>query len=85
MQKAVGTSLSQDYLTYTYTPNGRPATVKDANGNLAQYSYDGHDRQTRWTSLRRPAWARSTRTPMNNMAMMPMETGPVYANAMEAY
>jgi len=48
VQKAYGTSLQQDYATYTYTPNGKQATVKDANGNLASMTYDGHDRQTRW-------------------------------------
>ncbi len=49
VQKAVGTSLQQDYVTYTYTNNGKQASVKDANGNLASMTYDGHDRQTRWT------------------------------------
>jgi YD repeat-containing protein len=41
--------LQQDYASYTYTLNGKQASVKDANGNLASMSYDGHDRQTRWT------------------------------------
>ncbi len=49
IQKAVGTLLQQDYATYTYTNNGKQASVKDANGNLASMTYDGHDRQTRWT------------------------------------
>jgi RHS repeat-associated protein len=49
VQKAFGTSLQQDYAHYTYTPNGKQASVKDANGNLASMTYDGHDRQTRWT------------------------------------
>lgn len=49
LQKAVGTSLQQDYATYSFTPNGKQASVKDANGNLASMTYDGHDRQTRWT------------------------------------
>lgn len=49
IQKGVGTPLVQDYATYTYTPNGKQATVTDANGNLATFTYDGHDRQTRWT------------------------------------
>lgn len=49
VQKAFGTSLQQNYLTYTYTDNGKQATVKDASGNLASMTYDGHDRQTRWT------------------------------------
>ncbi len=48
IQKAYGTSLQQDYATYTYTSNGKQASVRDANGNLASMTYDGHDRQTRW-------------------------------------
>ena len=47
--KAYGVSqLQQDYVTYTYTPNGKQKTVKDANGNLATYSYDGFDRLAAW-------------------------------------
>lgn len=48
VQKAFGTPIQQDYVTYTYTLNGKQATVKDANGNLASLIYDGHDRQARW-------------------------------------
>lgn len=48
IQKAVGTPLVQDYATYTYTPNGKQQTVRDANGNLATFQYDGFDRQSRW-------------------------------------
>ena len=48
VQKAYATSLQQDYVTYTYTPNGRQATVTDANGATAQYTYDALDRQQRW-------------------------------------
>jgi RHS repeat-associated protein len=48
VQKAVGTSLVQDYVTYTYTDNGKQKSVKDANGNLATYEYDGHDRLVAW-------------------------------------
>ena len=47
-QRAYGTSLQQDYVTYTYTPNGKRASVTDANGNRAEMRYDGHDRQNRW-------------------------------------
>ena len=46
---ADGSSLQQDYQTYTYTPNGNTATVRDANGNLTSYLYDGHDRMERAT------------------------------------
>lgn len=48
VQKAFGTSIQQDYVTYTYSANGKQTSVKDANGNLASLTYDGHDRQTRW-------------------------------------
>jgi RHS repeat-associated protein len=48
VQRAYGTSLQQNYVTYTYTPNGKRASVTDANGNRAEMRYDGHDRQNRW-------------------------------------
>lgn len=40
--------LQQDYVTYTYTDNGKQKTVKDADGNLATYTYDGFDRLIAW-------------------------------------
>jgi RHS repeat-associated protein len=48
VQRAYGTSLQQNYATYTYTLNGKRASVTDANGNRAEMRYDGHDRQNRW-------------------------------------
>ncbi|HEY7641678.1 MAG TPA: RHS repeat-associated core domain-containing protein [Steroidobacteraceae bacterium] len=48
VQRAYGTSIQQDYATYTYTLNGKRASVTDANGNRAEMRYDGHDRQNRW-------------------------------------
>ncbi|HEX8240151.1 MAG TPA: RHS repeat-associated core domain-containing protein [Allosphingosinicella sp.] len=48
VQQAYGTSLQQDYVTYTYSPNGQRTSVTDANGNKASMTYDGHDRQTAW-------------------------------------
>jgi RHS repeat-associated protein len=44
IQKAYGTAIQQTYETYTYTPNGLPQTLKDANGNLTTLTYDGLDR-----------------------------------------
>ena len=44
IQKAYGTALQQDYATYTYTDNGKQASVMDANGNVTRYTYDGFDR-----------------------------------------
>jgi len=48
VQRAYGTPLQQDYATYTYTPNGKQASVTDANGNKAALTYDGFDRQVGW-------------------------------------
>lgn len=49
IERAVGSPLQQNYVAYTYTPNGKQATVTDANGNRASMTYDGFDRQVRWT------------------------------------
>lgn len=46
-QRAVGTSLAQDYASYSYTSNGRIAWVDDARGNRSSFSYDGFDRISR--------------------------------------
>src|SRR3546814_5364364 len=48
VQRAYGTPLQQDYVTYSYTANGKQKTVTDANGTTATYEYDGHDRLKRW-------------------------------------
>lgn len=47
VQRAYGTALQQNYATYTYTLNGKRQTVKDANGNLSTFVYDGFDRLER--------------------------------------
>jgi RHS repeat-associated protein len=43
--------------TYSYTPNGKRQYVIDANGNRAQFTYDGFDRLQKWIfpSVTRPA------------------------------
>ena len=48
MQKAFGTPLQQDYATYSYTSDGKMASMTDANGNLATMTYDGFDRIYQW-------------------------------------
>lgn len=51
VRKAVATTspvLEQGYATYSYTANGKQQYVIDANGNRAQYVYDGYDRLTYW-------------------------------------
>ena len=48
IQKAVGTTLQEDYATYTYSPNGKRTSLTDARGYKATMTYDGHDRQARW-------------------------------------
>lgn len=49
IQKAVGTSSQQDYVSYSYTPNGKQEFITDANGNKARYGYDGFDRLNTWS------------------------------------
>lgn len=51
IQKAVGTPLQQDYVTYTYARYQRPSSVTDANGNVATMEYGGSifDKITKWT------------------------------------
>lgn len=48
VQKAVGTTLVQDYATYTVSANGNRTSVTDARGYKAAMEFDGFDRQTRW-------------------------------------
>ena len=47
VQRAYGTSVQQNYSTYTYSPNGQRQTVRDANNNLTTLEYDGFDRLAR--------------------------------------
>jgi RHS repeat-associated protein len=48
VQEAVGTGIQRNQVTYTYTPDGKQQTVTDANGNKAQFEYDGLDRLAKW-------------------------------------
>ena len=48
-RRAVGTPIEQAYVRYTYTLNGKQASVQDARGNQTSYSYDGFDRPLRTT------------------------------------
>ncbi|MFN8947572.1 MAG: hypothetical protein ACK5YG_07655, partial [Alphaproteobacteria bacterium] len=45
----MGTPIEQAYVRYTYTLNGKQASVQDARGNQTGYSYDGFDRPLRTT------------------------------------
>lgn len=47
-QQAYATALQQDYVTYTYSNNGKQTSVTDANGNKASLVWDGFDRQSHW-------------------------------------
>ena len=49
VRRAVGTAIEQTDAAYRYSLNGQRTSVFDANGNRATMTYDGHDRQTRWT------------------------------------
>jgi RHS repeat-associated protein len=48
VQRAYGTPLQQNYATYEYTQNGKQKALIDANGNRAEMTRDGFDRQKRW-------------------------------------
>ena len=48
VQRAYTTAIQQNYATYTYSANGRQTSVTDANGNRAEMTWDGFDRQRRW-------------------------------------
>lgn len=48
LQQAYGTPFARNQATYSYTQNGKRQFLTDANGNKAQFVYDGHDRQTQW-------------------------------------
>ncbi len=48
VQKAVGTSLQEDYATYTYSANGNRTSVTDARGYTASMEFDGLDRKVKW-------------------------------------
>ncbi len=77
VKKAFGTALQQDYVTYTYTNNGKQATVKDANGNLATYRYDGHDRLAAWRMPSKTNGAVSASCNIGTIAEVGGITGPV--------
>ncbi|MDF0678483.1 MAG: hypothetical protein P0107_05410, partial [Nitrosomonas sp.] len=40
VKQAVGSSVAQNYATYTWSNNGLPTTVRDAKNNLTTYEYD---------------------------------------------
>ncbi|MBL0023193.1 MAG: RHS repeat-associated core domain-containing protein [Sphingomonadales bacterium] len=77
VQKAVGTPLVQDYVTYTYTDNGKQKTVKDANGNLATYAYDGYDRMVAWRFPGKTNGTVSANCTIGTIAEVNGMTGPV--------
>ena len=67
LTRALGTTDQADDATYTWSANGKQASIKDANGNLATMSYDGFDRQSQWNfpspttvgqTSTRPDWPR---------------------------
>ena len=62
VQTAYGQAEQADEVTVTYSSNGKTATVKDAEGNLTTYEYDGFDRlkKTRYPVTTAGANASST-------------------------
>jgi len=47
IEKAVGTSLQQNYVVHTLNGAGTPLTSTDANGNTTTFTYDGFGRRRR--------------------------------------
>jgi len=73
VREGVGTSVEAAEATYSYTDNGKRKYVIDANGNRAELTYDGHDRQEKWifpssTALAPGAFDDSTQTTALNSA-----------------
>ncbi|MGN6849199.1 MAG: RHS repeat-associated core domain-containing protein, partial [Sphingomicrobium sp.] len=48
VRTAVGTNNEEALATYVYGPNGEENDVIDADGNHAQFVYDGFDRRAKW-------------------------------------
>ena len=48
-ERGVDTVLQQDYMRAEYDRNQQRTKVIDANGNVATFKYDGHNRMERWT------------------------------------
>ena len=48
VRTAVGTPIEVAQATYTYTANGKQASMTDARGYRAEMRYDGFDRQSHW-------------------------------------
>jgi RHS repeat-associated protein len=78
----VGTSIEAAEATYSYTPNGKREYVIDGNGNRAQLTYNGLDRQLGWIfpSATRPS-AYNDATPATALST----AGSVNAADYEAY
>jgi RHS repeat-associated protein len=82
VRKGVGTPLEQAHVTYGLTPNGEKQFVVDANGNKAQLTYDGLDRQVGWYFPSTvPPSAYNPATPATALAT----AGAVSATDFEAY
>lgn len=78
-EKAVGTGREQDYVRYTYRLNGQVETVKDANGNLATYAYDGHNRLVAWRFPGKTNGTISASCNLGTIAEVNSVTGPADA------
>ncbi|WP_181162403.1 hypothetical protein [Burkholderia contaminans] len=73
IQKATGTAQQQNYVQYTYTPNGKLNSSADAKNNLTVYAYNGFDRLTnRYYPL---ATHQARRTAMITTAIPTIRTG----------
>ena len=48
MRQAVGTDVERDLASYSYTANGKLASLTYSRGYRAEMRHDRHDRQVRW-------------------------------------
>lgn len=82
IRRAVGTSIEQAYVTYSYTADGLKQDIVDANGNRTRLAYDGHNRQNRWYF---PSKTRPTAFNPANTATALASAGAYSTSDYEAY
>jgi RHS repeat-associated protein len=81
-RKAVGTADEQAEVTVDYTLNGKKKFLIDANGNKAEFTYDGYDRHIRWSL---PALAQPVAYNPATQATALSSSGAVSATDFEQY
>ncbi|MBU6162126.1 MAG: hypothetical protein KGO50_13495, partial [Myxococcales bacterium] len=78
-RRAIGTPNEQAYATFTYTLNGKQATVKDARNNQTSYTYDGLDR-LKITTMPDASYEQLTYDNVDNLLTKRARRGQVITN-----